>query len=58
MSTGSRLFGLGGFGSALKVRIYDFAVYIHPEQVSGSFQCQAACAALVFGKHNSECCGK
>lgn len=34
VTTGSRLFGLGGFGSALKVRIYDFAVYIHPEQVS------------------------
>lgn len=32
VTTGSRLFGLGGFGSALKVRIYDFAVYIHPEQ--------------------------
>ena len=34
VTTGSRLFGLSGFGSALKVRIYDFAVYIHPEQVS------------------------
>ena len=34
VTTGSRLFGLGGFGSALKVRIYDFAVYVHPEQVS------------------------
>lgn len=33
VTTGSRLFGLGGFGSALRVRIYDFAVYIHPEQV-------------------------
>lgn len=32
VTTGSRLFGLGGFGSALKVRIYDFAVYVHPEQ--------------------------
>lgn len=34
VTTGSRLFGLGGFGSALKVRIYDFAVYVHPEQVT------------------------
>lgn len=31
VTTGSRLFGLG---SLLKVRIYDFAVYVHPEQVS------------------------
>ena len=30
VTTGSRLFGLGGL---FKVRIYDFAVYIHPEQV-------------------------
>lgn len=40
VTTGSRLFGLGGFGSALKVRIYDFAVYVHPEQVTPiSFPC-------------------
>ena len=40
VTTGSRLFGLGGFGSGLKVRIYDFAVYVHPEQVTAtSFQC-------------------
>ena len=40
VTTGSRLFGLGGFGSALKVRIYDFAVYVHPEQVTAtSFWC-------------------
>ena len=40
VTTGSRLFGLGGFGSALKVRIYDFAVYVHPEQVTATFfQC-------------------
>ena len=36
VTTGSRLFGLGGFGSALKVRIYDFAVYVHPEQVTAN----------------------
>ena len=44
VTTGSRLFGLGGFGSALRVRIYDFAVYIHPEQVSAicSFSLQLA----------------
>lgn len=33
VTTGSRQFGLGGFGSALKVRIYDFAVYVHSQQV-------------------------
>ncbi len=58
VTTGSRLFGLGGFGSALKVRIYDFAVYVHPEQVrKPSFQRNFLCnvTAQAIPERNLPC---
>lgn len=57
VTTGSRQFGLGGFGAALKVRIYDFAVYVQPQQAKASALCKNSPNLQTPAQHVSFCKG-